>query len=249
MSYTDNKLIFQNINTNINKSNFSGSLELYDFNDNNSLNYKGNIKSTNFYFSDFFNATNSVSYQLILDFEGNQNSISLSDLEITSSSSSFYAFVKLDLDTNEMNGISIDINKLKSSSTDLRKTYPGIFGDILPSSISDLGIFELSGYFLETSKNGVMITAPGGVSMLKEGAPDLPVFTTSIQIPNLAKMQLEVISSEYIDVRVESVIPSRGNITRDININLVPFKKGLTYDKNSFYPENIAFLNADSTLF
>ena len=104
--------------------------------------------------------------------------------------------------------------------------------------------FELSGNFLETSKNGVMITAPGGVSMLKEGAPDLPVFTTSIQIPDLAKMQLEVISSEYIDVRVESVIPSRGNITRDININLVPFKKGLTYDKNSFYPDNIAFLRS-----
>ena len=104
--------------------------------------------------------------------------------------------------------------------------------------------FELSGYFLETSKNGVMITAPGGVSMLKEGAPDLPVFTTSIQIPDLAKMQLEVISSEYIDVRVESVIPSRGNITRDININLVPFKKGLIYDKNSFYPDNIAFLRS-----
>ena len=104
--------------------------------------------------------------------------------------------------------------------------------------------FELSGYFLETSKNGVMITAPGGVSMLKEGAPDLPVFTTSIQIPDLAKMQLEVISSEYIDVRVESVIPSRGNITRDINISLVPFKKGLTYDKNSFYPNNIAFLRS-----
>ena len=104
--------------------------------------------------------------------------------------------------------------------------------------------FELSGYYLETSKNGVMITAPGGVSMLKEGAPDLPVFTTSIQIPDLAKMQLEVISSEYIDVRVESVIPSRGNITRDININLVPFKKGLTYDKNSFYPDNIAFLRS-----
>ena len=104
--------------------------------------------------------------------------------------------------------------------------------------------FELSGYFLETSKDGVMITTPGGVSMLKEGAPDIPVFTTSIQIPDLAKMQLEVISSEYIDVRVESVIPSRGNITRDINISLVPFKKGLTYDKNSFYPDNIAFLRS-----
>ena len=152
VSYADNKLIFQNINTNINKSNFSGTLELHDFNDNNSLNYKGNIKSTNFYFSDFFNATNSISYQLIFDFEGNQNSIDFSDLEIISSSSSFDGFVKLDLDNNEINGISVDINKLKSSSTDLRKTYPGIFGDILPTSISDLGTFELSGY-LKYSNN------------------------------------------------------------------------------------------------
>ena len=152
VSYADNKLFFKNINTNINKSNFSGTLELHDFNDNNSLNYKGNIKSTNFYFSDFFNATNSVSYQLILDFEGNQKSISLIDLEIISSSSSFDGFVKLDLDTNEINGISVDINKLKSSSTDLRKTYPGIFGDILPTSISDLGTFVLSGY-LKYSNN------------------------------------------------------------------------------------------------
>ena len=29
-------------------------VELDNFNDNNSLNYKGNIKSTSFYFSDFF---------------------------------------------------------------------------------------------------------------------------------------------------------------------------------------------------
>ena len=104
--------------------------------------------------------------------------------------------------------------------------------------------FELSGYFLETSKNGLMISAPGGVSMLIEGAPDLPVFTTSIQIPDLAKMDLEVISSDYVDVKVESVIPSRGNITRDINISSVPFKKGLTYDNNSFFPDNIAYLRS-----
>ena len=104
--------------------------------------------------------------------------------------------------------------------------------------------FELSGYFLETSKNGVLIKAPGGVSMLKEGAPDLPVFTCSIQIPDLAKMDLEVISSDYVDVKVESVIPSRGNITRDINISSVPFKKGLTYDNNSFFPGNIAYLRS-----
>ena len=104
--------------------------------------------------------------------------------------------------------------------------------------------FELSGYFLKKSKDGVMITAPGGVSMLKKGAPDLPIFTTSIQIPDLAKMQLEVISSDYVDVKIESIVPSKGNITRNVDISSLPFEKSSIYDKNSFYPENISYLRS-----
>ena len=42
--------------------------------------------------------------------------------------------------------------------------------------------FELSGYFLESSKNGAKISAPGGVSMLKKGSPD-PVSYTHLTLP------------------------------------------------------------------
>ena len=90
--------------------------------------------------------------------------------------------------------------------------------------------FELSGYFLKPTKDGFKITAPGGVSNLIEGAPDLPIFTTSIQIPELAKMELEVVSSVYIDLKSESIVPSKGNIPRDIYISSVPFSKGSIYD-------------------
>ena len=104
--------------------------------------------------------------------------------------------------------------------------------------------FELSGYFLKPTKDGLIITAPGSVPNLIEGAPDLPIFTTSIQIPELAKMELEVVSSEYIDLKTESILPSKGNITRDINISSVPFRKGSIYDNNSFYPDNISYLRS-----
>ena len=127
------------------------------------------------------------------------------------------------------------------NSSDIRE--PQFTSESNDLSLTEIS-FELSGYFLEPSKGGLIITAPGGVSMLKEGTPDLPIFTTSIQVPDLAKMELEVISSDYVDLKIESIAPSKGNITRDINISSIPFKKGSIYNKNSFYPENISYLRS-----
>ena len=88
------------------------------------------------------------------------------------------------------------------NSSDIREPqFTSESNDLSLTKIS----FELSGYFLEPSKGGLIITAPGGVSMLKEGTPDLPIFTTSIQVPDLAKMELEVISSDYVDLKIESI--------------------------------------------
>ena len=127
------------------------------------------------------------------------------------------------------------------NSSDIKKSSFNHESDGL--SYSEIS-FELSGYFLDPTKDGLKITAPGGVSTLKEGAPDLPIFTTSIQIPDLAKMKLEVISSEFIDIKTERILPSKGNITRDINISSVPFKESSAYDNNSFYPDHISHLRS-----
>ena len=50
--------------------------------------------------------------------------------------------------------------------------------------------FELSGYFSEKTIGGTKITIPGGVPILEKGSPELPIITRSIQIPDLAKMEL-----------------------------------------------------------
>ena len=52
--------------------------------------------------------------------------------------------------------------------------------------------FELSGYFIEKTDDGNKITFPGGVSILEKGAPDVPIITRSVQIPDLAQMELKV---------------------------------------------------------
>ena len=103
-------------------------------------------------------------------------------------------------------------------------------------------IFKLSGFFKSTSKNGLKVTSPGSVSILEKGAPDLPIFTTSIQIPDLAKMELDVISSEFVEINIKDIIPSKGNVTRDVNINSLAYEKGYRYEQNNLYPAEISFL-------
>ena len=100
--------------------------------------------------------------------------------------------------------------------------------------------FELSGYFSEKTIGGTKITIPGGAPILEKGSPELPIITRSIQIPDLAKMELKVLSSNFIDILVQDIAPSKGNLTRDINIQNVPYEKGIQYQEDSFFPNKIS---------
>ena len=102
--------------------------------------------------------------------------------------------------------------------------------------------FELNGYFIEKKDGGSLITFPDGVPILKNGAPDLPRMTNSVIIPDLAKMDLSVLSSKYYEVPIENILPSKGNITRDIDPKTIPYFYGEEYNLDSWYPENISFL-------
>ena len=102
--------------------------------------------------------------------------------------------------------------------------------------------FELNGYFIEKKDGGSQITFPDGVPILKNGAPELPRMTHSIIIPDLAKMDLSVLSSKYYEIQIENILPSKGNITRDIDPKTIPYFYGEEYDLNGWYPENISFL-------
>lgn len=78
--------------------------------------------------------------------------------------------------------------------------------------------------------------------LLEEGAPDLLKLTTSLVIPDMAGMDVRVLSSDYTDYENILIAPSKGNLTRDINPENVAYIFGETYSQNSFFPGKLAEL-------
>ena len=112
------------------------------------------------------------------------------------------------------------------------------------NSLQEINIaFDFQGYYVTKISNKMKaLSFPGSVPKLDKGAPKIPLFTKSIQIPDLAKMKLDIKESVYVDIPFDNLAPSKGNLTRDINPSEIQFEFGQVYEKNEFYPSRIAFL-------
>lgn len=77
--------------------------------------------------------------------------------------------------------------------------------------------------------------------MLDEGQPQLPFIGRSIIIPDNGKMNISVISSDFTDFQI-AIAPSKGSLLRNVNPDDVAYTFSDTYQKNEFYPSNIASL-------
>ncbi len=87
-----------------------------------------------------------------------------------------------------------------------------------------------------------VLIANSATPILRAGAPDLPKFTKSLIIPDLASMEVEILSDEYTDYENVSIAPSLGNFSRTILLNDSNRTKGAVYQQNEFYPSQIATL-------
>jgi hypothetical protein len=90
-------------------------------------------------------------------------------------------------------------------------------------------------------KQGI-ISVQGMVPMLEAGAPDLPKYGVSAIIPDLARMDVRILKSAYTDFSEMDVVPSKGNFTRDIDPETVPYTYGEMYSFDAFYPDTRAEL-------
>ena len=101
--------------------------------------------------------------------------------------------------------------------------------------------FALEGFFKEeiNTPKGLqyVITAPKMASMLEEGAPDLSLFAIPILIDDVAEMEVQVKEAQYQDFENISIAPSKGNFSREIDPETVPYRYGEAYSKNQFYPD------------
>ena len=89
---------------------------------------------------------------------------------------------------------------------------------------------------------GSIIRHPKGAQILELGAPDLPQLSASIIIPDDRAMDYRIINSIFTDYQNYEILPSKGNLSRLINPETVPYEYGEVYSENTFYPNQIAEL-------
>lgn len=73
-------------------------------------------------------------------------------------------------------------------------------------------------------------------SMLEAGAPDLPLYSIPIIIGDNAEMLASVLKYKYVDFENIEVAPSKGNFSRKINPDDVPYVYGDIYQQDAFFP-------------
>jgi PKD repeat protein len=120
--------------------------------------------------------------------------------------------------------------------------------ELISSTKSNTSLnFQLNSYWLEEvqTPNGAekIVNAMESARILQAGAPDLPLFSASLIIPDQGRMEVKIVNSTYKDIENVSIAPSKGNLTRDINPADVEYKYGKAYKKDAFFPGKLAQLN------
>ena len=99
--------------------------------------------------------------------------------------------------------------------------------------------FSLEGFYKEVTDTpkGLQysITVPKMASMLEESAPDLPLFAIPLLIDDRAEMEIQVYNIQYQDFEGIEIAPSKGNFSREIDPESVPYRYGDAYSKDQFF--------------
>ncbi len=76
----------------------------------------------------------------------------------------------------------------------------------------------------------------------EKGAPALPLFHTTIQLPEKGNPQIEITFDEVTVYENVFVAPSKGVIKRNVEPSSVAYSFGSAYNANAFYPADVATL-------
>ncbi len=138
------------------------------------------------------------------------------------------------------NGLSnwVEINQSGQTSADVK---------LIHSNIQETQIqYSLDGYNktpLETPRGIENVISVGeGTQIMEKGMPDLAKLVSTIIIPDMDKMEINVVSSEYQEFTDVEVAPSKGHFDRSTDPDDVPFTYGEAYETDAFWPEDLAQL-------
>lgn len=83
-------------------------------------------------------------------------------------------------------------------------------------------------------------TVPDAVRMLDKDAPELPMISESLQIPNTGNVSISISYDSYAEFDNVNILPSKGSLKRNVNPADVPYHFGATYNNNAFFPGDLA---------
>jgi len=82
------------------------------------------------------------------------------------------------------------------------------------------------------------IKIPGAVTYLEKGLPELPRLYQSIIISDDGEYSYQILSAVYETLAVNTVLPSKGNLTRDIDPAQVPYEFDVFYEEDRYFPDH-----------
>lgn len=88
------------------------------------------------------------------------------------------------------------------------------------------------------------LVCKGAYPTLEKGAPEVLKYSEAIIIGDTVNTKIEIINSNFTDYPNYYLAPSKGNLTRDINPQNVPYEFSANYTSNKFYPGKIAELSS-----
>lgn len=105
---------------------------------------------------------------------------------------------------------------------------------------------SLSGIDTETvsveGQDYTQVRIPGHWWTVDEGNPELPFITSRLIIPNAGTPVVKVVDATWREIAADPVVPSKGNLTRDVDPATVPYTFGPVYSQGGVFPATEARL-------
>lgn len=77
------------------------------------------------------------------------------------------------------------------------------------------------------------------VLMSEKGLPAMPYFSESIQLPEKGNYDYKIVYDSYEDINNIDIVPSKGNLKRNVDPENIPYSFGEAYKKDDFFPGNL----------
>ena len=102
----------------------------------------------------------------------------------------------------------------------------------LKFNINELNLIETK------TDYGIMYKMESGNApfFIEEGVPELVYLPTAIIIPDIGSIELDITYGKYVEIENIEIAPSKGSLPRSLNPETIPYKKGVIYEKDAFFP-------------